>query len=197
MKQLFVVVLLLAILSSTARAQAADGDDEDPPPPPRPAAIMRAPAPVVDADPLLPAAGEASEERYGLQVVAIDAAALVLGLLTRNPGVLLVGYAVGAPLVHVAHGNAGRAMASLAMHGGVPLGIGGALSSGCDNHFCAGPVFVGVGIAALVVTTIDAALLARSERKTERAPIRYGRVRASPTAAATANGLSLGIAGSF
>jgi hypothetical protein len=184
------IVLLILFNTTAVHAQSPGSDDEEPPPPPRPAATMREPAPIVD-EPLLPPAtaeSETTQERYGLQILAIDAVTIVFGMMTRSPGVLLAGYTLGAPAVHVAHGNAGGAFASLALHGGA-LGLGTVLASGCDSHYCGGPVIVGFGVAALLVTTIDAAFLARAERPSER--------RLRPAAGMTSTGLSLGIAGSF
>lgn len=59
-----------------------------------------------------------SKEWYGLQVLAVDAVAITtMGIGYEESAVLVpafAAYGLGAPLVHLGHGNAGGAALSLA-----------------------------------------------------------------------------------
>src|SRR5215467_11328850 len=79
---------------------------------------------------VLPAIARADEERetrwYGWQTLLVDGAAIGLGVATRNAGVFLGAYALGAPIVHVAHERFGEAAGSLGLRVVMPLAAGGA-----------------------------------------------------------------------
>jgi hypothetical protein len=70
---------------------------------------------------------------------------------------------VGAPIVHFAHGHAGKAAASLAIRGG----CAGALGLGAANE---APQLMALGLVGMVAAIpIDAAVLAREDVPAERA----------------------------
>jgi hypothetical protein len=168
-----VLAASLLLVSSPSRAQ----DDDDVPPPDPRTHLTR------------------STHWYGYETLATDGAALALAvpaLASSASGIQSVfgvgsvmTYGLGAPIVHAAHGQTGKALADLGIRVGMPLvlgffgeaiGSGSYQQSGCrasDPGFCGlgnalgqvgaaaeGAVIGGLlGIGGAVV--IDAALLAR------------------------------------
>lgn len=151
---------------------------------------------------------------YGLQILGVDAAVIAGASLTKSSEVGVGGYLLGGPLVHLAHGHAGRALGSAALRAGLPLGgalIGSAIGeSRCDSEtdpelFCGlGEVAAGFIVGVATASIVDAAVLARDQ--VEVAPertglIQVGRVSATPNViASTSTGgkhLSLGVTGTF
>jgi hypothetical protein len=110
---------------------------------------------------------ETSGRSYGLHIVGIDAASIVAGAATGRGEVFVAGWLLGAPLVHLAHGNPGRALGSLALHAGLPLAgaLVGFAAESCgptDGAFCGlGGAIIGTGLGMIAATSIDAAALAQ------------------------------------
>jgi hypothetical protein len=104
------------------------------------------------------------------------------------------GYVFGAPLVHVAHGNPGRAALSFGMRIGLPLAFFGTgyLMEDCSRgkESC-GLVSLAIGMPLGMVTaiTLDASVVARDTVKESFA--------IAPTAILARNGASVGVAGRF
>jgi hypothetical protein len=77
-------------------------------------------------------------------------------------------YVLAPPIIHLAHGRAGIAAASLGLRLGAPLGGGflGALAAGdCGGDFCRlGGAALGFILGMVVATTIDAAVLSYETR---------------------------------
>jgi hypothetical protein len=122
--------------------------------------------------------------------------------------VLFGGYLLGGPAVHAFNGNGRKAIGSLAMRAGFPL-LGATLGAaaaesdcqGSDEMFCGlGHVAVGMMAGMVTASVIDAAVLAKTTTRTERAPaaINYGGVAANPDVRVSKNGsFTLGLTGSF
>lgn len=169
-----------------------------PAPPPAPAAMPEAapapaPAPPVVAQPtpVAPPVDEAihplqPEERprrwYGWQTLATDGSALLLIGASISTGSgnsdsaaatfgfgALGAYALGGPIVHFAHANVGRGLASLGMRVGAPvlLGYAGVLLENCGNgggEFCGlGGAVLGFSAGVISAVVIDSAVLAFDE----------------------------------
>jgi hypothetical protein len=181
--------------SSTERGQVGG---------PAPAAYTPAPL-VLTAD-----EGEHDETVwYGFQNLATDGAAIALGIgavSLEDQGETLgwtavATYALGSPIVHLANGEAGRAVGSLALRLGLPVvlgGIGMATASPCpedSESLCfngLGELVVGAGIGTIAAVLIDDLFLAR---KTERV---HRDTMWTPTVAPSAQGgMSFGVAGTF
>lgn len=121
---------------------------------------------------------------YGWQTLSADAgSATLMGVSfaaseaarsSTGPAALLVGslgaYALGAPLVHLLNGEAGRAAASLGLRVGVPtlsfLAI--AAAADCHNPWCKlDSAAIGGLVGMLAVSAVDAAVIAhRFQRAT-------------------------------
>lgn len=127
---------------------------------------------------------------YGWQTLAVDGAALgvaVGGFAIHESEVPLVvgagAYAIGAPIVHLAHREPWRAAGSLGLHLGLPILVGDVVAridpTRCpghgedDDHDCSeqlGRMGVGVAAAMSVASAVDAVLLGyKTEPVYERA----------------------------
>jgi len=146
--------------------------------------------------------GEADGESYRAEIVAVDAASLVLALSGNPTGIKAAGltYLLGGPTIHGLHGNGGRAGASLVMRAGMPLlgALAGAAltpdcspDSECDDDFPAGPIF-GFGLGILSAMILDAALLGGPKE----APKNTGTTWA-PQVSVTPHHVGLGVVGRF
>lgn len=151
------------------------------------------------------------EESYGPQTIIVDGmtvGAVALAVGTRSPATAVgagVVYGVGAPLVHLAHGRPGMALASFATRVSAPA-MGGLLgffvmsaatgSSPMDGAFAQGlgaSIGVLTGVTAAVV--LDAALYSHVWKK---APLGWdGKPSLAPQAAITPGGGSVGVGGTF
>ena len=116
-----------------------------------------------------------SERWYGWQLLIVDglvlgAAGLGFALAEDSSEAILgtaaVGYALGGPTVHWAHGHTMKGVGSLGLRLGIPLASGvvfGALFSGSANHamsgFEAGFLFIGLPVGAVTAILIDAIVL--------------------------------------
>jgi len=132
-------------------------------------------------------------EPYRSQVLAVDVTSLVVtgaGLAGDAPaGIFLgvTGLVIGSPIVHVAHGNEGRAAASLGLRVGLPV-VGGVIGLGiCGGHDrdpepasnrgleCLVSGGVGFGIGAALALIVDYAVLAAgTDNETTPAMVRFG-----------------------
>ena len=112
-----------------------------------------------------------AEEWYGEQVIISDvtsAGVTSIGIGANKDGVMLLGaamYVVGAPAIHAAHGDFGRAGISLGMRVGLPvLGAVAGSAAGCHSKRmfdCLIPtgMLLGGMIGILGASVLDAALL--------------------------------------
>ncbi len=196
MKQLAVsLVLAAAALAAGSRAAHAQAPGQTP------AYAAPDPGPPVRFETVT------TTERYGYQIALADGAALAAGLITENGGVMIGGYLLGGPIIHLAHDQIGRGFLSLGLRVGLPyLGaIAGAAvgESNCqgsdDELFCGlGEIIVGGLLGAATASVIDWTLLARKTTTTTRqALFEVGSVRANPNLGVTRGGVSLGLSGSF
>lgn len=148
------------------------------------------------------------EERqwYGGRTLLLDTAMvllMVLGLGAESdwlPVIGLVGYFAGAPIVHLASGEApaslGRATISLLLRAGLPLAFGtiAVVSTSCDSEDGDGlcdlaAAVVGGLLGGLTAIVVDAALVSyRTVKKS---------VAIEPVALVREDGLYLGARGSF
>ena len=115
---------------------------------------------------------------YGSQTLATDAAAFALLVPAAVAGAqnndmaaeslvytALGSYVMGAPIVHAAHGNWGRALGSLGLRIAAPIAgafLGAAIEDCSGGDFCgaAGGV-VGLAVGAGTAIALDAAVIAR------------------------------------
>src|SRR5688572_7414027 len=186
-------VAMCVFSAGMGRAQTADAENPVSPGPAVPPAQQPTwvePQGVVQAPPYQPmpydpAYDYSSEEEekprksrwYGWQTLATDGAALTAILLSASAdqdggalvGLGLAAYALGGPIVHMAHDRAGVGVGSLGMRIGAPL-VGaaiGAEAANCPDRpdremFCGmGEIALGVLIGAGTAIAIDAAVLAR------------------------------------
>jgi hypothetical protein len=155
---------------------------------------------------------------YGWQTLGVDAGAIGVMFLGASTDdlVVLAGlgiYALGGPVVHLAHERPGTAAADLGLRVGAPLtaglvgfGVGVAAFSGCSSGemFCSRG-FAGVGGAALGVLVgyvtaiiLDAAWLACEPAPVEEKASAAPRLRWSPRVGALPRGgATVGVVGSF
>lgn len=188
------------VLASTLFASNAFADDAETPPP---------------AAAETPAAKETSW--YGYQTLFVDASALGVGMLAPKGGMGfayagLATYAVGAPVVHVFHGNGKMALADVALRVGAPIGAGfvggivGAATATDSGLAGLGHVMVGMMYGALagvgIAVALDSIVLAREEiPATKKAdvprPAPQQHARLVPTLAPSPTGFTGGVAGTF
>lgn len=163
------------------------------------AALTLATVPAAHADPgASDSPGERVDVSYRSQILATDAAAVIITSLGGDKlgDVGIATAMLGGPLVHLVHGNTGRAFASLGLRGGLALG-GAALGAAlCDpNPYavgvdCVGEATVGgiVGYGAAAI--LDATVLAHQTR--EAKPSTW-----SPQVAIARGGVRVGLGGTF
>jgi hypothetical protein len=129
-----------------------------------------------DEVPTAPAASlQPARSWYGAQTLIVDGVAVALVAISRSIPVEeekdpncdsrcpnfamtasdvafatgLSGYALGAPIVHLAHDHGGKAAASFGLHI-VPTFLMLAGAAVCNEHTCLGPMLFGYATAALV-----------------------------------------------
>jgi len=190
--------LALALSAGVSRAQEAPAPNTLPPapvyaaPPPGsgPPVYYYAPPPGYEYAPLRP-----KRTWYGWQTLATDGAAFMLlygAGRSRNSDMAygsLAVYSLGAPIVHMAHGNPGRGLFSLAVRSLPALTIFGDKSSRNDDML----LLTILSVPAMIA--IDAAALAREDEEPRPAPS-HG-VRVVPMASANARGGTVGLSGIF
>jgi hypothetical protein len=138
---------------------------------------------------------------YGGDTLTTDGISLALALaggIAEPNGEALFwmaggGYVLGAPIVHLVHGNPGRAAASLGLRVALPMaffGVGTTIEDCRGQDFCGVRSFViGVPLGMVAAMALDAAVLARD---TVHRPVAL-----APTASFGPNGTTVGLAGSF
>jgi hypothetical protein len=189
-------VFAFFLLVSTLSAHAFAGPED------APARAHEQPYPELRDPPTVPSV-EPPTESYGAPIYLADGAALVtmtVGISkssTTVGGIGIAMYALGGPIVHLAHGEPLRAVGSLAMRAVLPplLGLAGyglgkvVGGSGSDWYV----LLLGVGLLGGIVTTsiLDATYLAKREVKTSSS------WRVTPTVAIDAKSLHAGLFGSF
>lgn len=145
-----------------------------------------------------PASEQAEPEResYGWQIAIADVAGTVLLLESghsrgsANAGLAV--YALGGPIVHLAHDQGGRALASVALRVGLPLAsawLWGHCSSRDDDCDNAGAVAIGVILGVVSAMVIDATALSH--------PVKTTRPAWAPQVTATPRRVSLGVLAQF
>ena len=125
------------------------------------AAVPEAPTPVRESAQPPSSPVPTASSWYGWQTLTTDGASallMVMALSSSNGSSsetatavawLSVGtFVVGGPIVHFAHGNAGKGLGSLALRVGLPLVVGG-LGAMAERTQCGGGDFCGVGGAFL------------------------------------------------
>lgn len=151
-----------------------------------------------------PASEEAEPEResYGWQIAIADAAGAMLlfghNQSSASAGVLV--YALGGPIIHVAHEQGGRAVASLALRLGLPVASAWAWNayaqSGCspkdDDCDTTGAVAVGLILGFVTAMVIDATALSHPVKVKKPARLTW-----VPQVAATRQQVGLGVLGQF
>jgi hypothetical protein len=103
----------------------------------------------------------------------------------------------GGPLVHLYHGNYGKALGSIALRAGLP--IGGAISLGLITEDWDG-FALGVAAGLVIAPIIDIVFLASKTKSTtqDQTLIEYGSLKATPSFGVTPRGdLTFGLAGHF
>ena len=150
-------------------------------------------------------------ERYGLEILAIDATAIALGIAAESPVLFLGGYSLGGPIVHLIHDNSRGALVSLILRTGVPLALatmGGATSAhdcGSDEDeapFCGlAEAAVGWIVGMAIATAVDAGVVARKQTRVVNEPtalLRYRGILANPDVVVTRSGsFTIGLSGRF
>jgi len=128
----------------------------------------------------------------------ISLASAVVGGLAEPTGEPLLwiaggGYLLGAPIVHLAHGNPGRAVASLGLRVGLPVafvGVGTVLEDCQGQDFCGlASVLIGVPLGMATAIALDAAVLSRDTVKRPFAIV--------PTATLGTRSATVGLSGAF
>ncbi|HUH01382.1 MAG TPA: hypothetical protein VML75_05260 [Kofleriaceae bacterium] len=149
---------------------------------------------------------ETVQVRYGWQILLADLAAIAAGAATDEGEITLAVYLGGGPVIHLAHGNVGSAMGSLALRAGLPL-AGALLGIAIEEPSCEGEFLCGFGgmiiggtLGVLAASAIDIGVLAKKSRRVERPRglIQVGSINANPSLAPTLDrGMSLGLSGTF
>jgi hypothetical protein len=200
------------MLLSLALGGAVDGEEPSTPPPlPPPARSYRSaeserPAPSAEAL-------EPPRASYAWQLLLVDAASLTLAVAGKTEATTVgatLGFTLGAPALHFAHGNRVTAGVSLlvraSMVGVVAATVAG-LDPSCHDDLCKKTLddvmpqllFLACGAAFVIV---DDTVLSRAD-----APVRPGTqeqarrsgssLALAPTLAPTSGGMSMGLAGRF
>ncbi|MBI2390463.1 MAG: hypothetical protein HYV09_12815 [Deltaproteobacteria bacterium] len=145
---------------------------------------------------------------YGWQNLAIDGAAVTLLYVAGNASGrdndsfgygAVATYALGGPIIHLAHGNPGTALGSLALRVGAPVGgamLGCAADADSSELGCLGGAVVGFLLGYGTAVAVDAAALAYEEHEAPRA---WSKTRplVTPTASWTGHAGSIGLQGLF
>lgn len=152
-----------------------------------------------------PAHTKSTTTWYGWQIALADLTALGLAVKTETSELLLAEYLFGGLVIHAAHGEQRKALASVGLRVGVPV-VGfllGAAQGSCNDEedfdcglgaMVAGTV-IGMGTAAV----LDWFWLANKTRRVEgrTALLRTHGIEANPTLAVQRDGARIGLAGTF
>ncbi|MCA9642971.1 MAG: hypothetical protein H6718_07935 [Polyangiaceae bacterium] len=118
---------------------------------------------------LTPAEPEMETVSYGWQTLTADGLTAVATVTTGGVGA--VGYFFAVPIIHLAHGRAGAALASFGFRSVLPIGfaLGAiALDNGGDHGY--GPPLLGAIAGVATAIALDAAWLARETRPKREPP---------------------------
>jgi hypothetical protein len=148
---------------------------------------------------------------YGWQTLLVDGGAIGLAVPTHGIA-FLVGYPLGGPTVHIAHGHAEKGSLDLLVRVGTPVGgaLVGALvlyaiapnhCSSCDvvqDAWQLGAVY-GALLGGVGAMAIDAAVLAREEVPVAHRATDLGRagVTVTPTVRPAPGSITAGVLGTF
>jgi hypothetical protein len=182
MKHLIATVVVAAVTSGTAFAQPA---------------LTPASTPAGTNAEALPAAPAVTEsEWYGWQILLADGATFGMAAVTEQ-GEIALGWIGTGAVVHAAHGNYGRSVASVGLRVGLPLlgaSAGAASASGCTGDFCGlGDVLVG-GLVGMGAAEVIDLVMANDEH--DIAPPRKSQSW-TPVASVRHSGATFGIAARF
>jgi len=124
----------------------------------------QAPAAAADARPKM--APFVVKRWYGWQPLVADGAAFTAASAFRSPGILFVGYAIGAPTIHLFHGQPVRAVKSLGIRAAIPAAAALAGCAASDALFreklarpCAEGASFGLLAGMAAAIAIDASTL--------------------------------------
>jgi hypothetical protein len=178
-----VLTLVISVLPVVARAECRSNRvpiyhaTATPSSPPCQQSVTRAKDPPRSDDPL------SVTKWYGWQTLAVDAGTLGVALTTKGAtgsspaalGVLASGYALGGPIVHLAHGSLIKAGESFGLRLALPV-IGGLIGAAFERcaFQCTGGIYTvtGVLIGYVAAVAIDSAVIAR-ERVVASAPLSF------------------------
>jgi hypothetical protein len=147
---------------------------------------------------------------YGWQTLVVDGAGILVGVLGASNGspevtvLSSLNYSFGAPIVHAAHGEGIRALASIGVRTALPGAfglLGYALSDNNSSQDSA--IFGGVVLGAIAAIAIDAGALAyeehcgceRDAKATKKSVAKSFTI--TPAVAPRAGGATLGVVGNF
>jgi hypothetical protein len=146
---------------------------------------------------------------YGWQTLVVDGAGLLVGALAASnesggmAGVALLNYSLGAPIVHAAHGEGIRALASVGLRAAVPMAVGLLAYGISDNSGDESAFYSGLALGAIGAIALDAGVLAyeehcgceRDAKATKKSVAKSFTI--TPTVAPRAGGATLGVVGNF
>lgn len=129
---------------------------------------------------------------YGWQIALADAAALTIALSAKS-GELSAGiYLLDGAVIHSAHNQPGRAVASVLLRVGLPFAgafiLGNTMNNGDDIPV---GILLGFGVGLITASVVDATLIAGP------VTVRKKPVTWTPKLSATHDKITLGIAGGF
>lgn len=159
------------------------------------------------ADVVLNADTDTVDVSYRSHILLADGAAVAMLLAAGASGseglgnAALATGALGGPLVHLAHGNPGRALGSLALrtgltYGGLALGAASCTQGAHDGEGgeegweCLGSALVGGMVGYGAAAIIDATVLGHQTRRARPLPV-------APQLGMTRTGMQVGISGTF
>ena len=153
-------------------------------------------------------------ERYGHETALVDVVGIgvTVGAIKGGAPLAIVGlatYVLGGPIVHLAHGHAGKFGLDLGIRLGAPIvGMGLGMATVCAGGGCKGGLtgtytalaggFIGVATGVLTAIIVDAAAIAREPgAPPSEAPRWNGKPTVQPQVAAYPGGGSVGVGGAF
>lgn len=176
--------------------------------------VGRAPAaPTAAESPASPLQKRTHSHWYGWQTLMVDGVSLlvmpVVAAKAESTSALYLvvgGYALGGPVVHLAHGEIGRAAGSLGLRVAMPFlgALAGVMVQGdCRGDFgCISGAIIGGGLGVVAAVVIDSAVLAyervEDEPAVAKTPPKRSGVALSPLAGPRKEGgFDVGVGGVF
>jgi hypothetical protein len=136
---------------------------------------------------------------YGAPILIVDAASYGCFLAAASSDALapmaapgVVGYLLGGPITHLAHGNWGRAGLSVLARGALPIVTAAAASCEPDSGDCVSNALSLAAVGMVAATVLDTALLA-----SEPEPAPASSLSARPVLSLSADHAFLGATGRF